>query len=179
MNAVTRPWQHRLTIALVLLAGMACQTEKAEDQTADTARMAQPTAARVTPADFAALRWLEGDWRGTLPDGGYFYERYGFADDSTVVMHGFPDSSFAAAGDSARITLRGGAVYDEGAHAQWVATRLDSAIIEFEPQRGASNSFTWERATPDRWTATLRPAGGSGGKTTVYPMERVRARAGR
>jgi hypothetical protein len=115
------------------------------------------------------LRWLEGSWRGSLPKGGYFYERYAFVDDSTIAMRGFADSTFSAANDSASIVLRAGKVYDRGASAEWVATHLDPTTIEFSPGRGASNSFTWRRDSKDAWTATLKPRNGA---PTIYNMQR-------
>lgn len=139
---------------------------------AGTTAAAQAAAGRFSPEDFARLRWLEGSWRGQLPDGGFFHERYRFVDDSTIAMHGFADSTFANATDSSRITLRGQTVANEGA-ARWVATALDSAGAAFAPDRGASNYFTWTRESADRWTATLR-SGSEPSRTTVYAMERFK-----
>jgi hypothetical protein len=123
----------------------------------------------VTTNDFARLRWLEGSWRGALPKGGYFYERYHFANDSTIAMQGFPDSTFSVANDSASIVLRGGRVYDRGASSEWIVSRLDSTSVDFSPTRRASNHFTWQRVSNARWTATLNPPKGT---STVYNMER-------
>ena len=164
--------------ALVIVA---CAEGGREDATpaADTSPSAsQPAQARPEPGqfsrqDFARLRWLEGSWRGRLPDGKYFHERYHFLDDSTIAMHGFADSTFASATDSSRITLRGQTIANEGAAARWVATTLDSSSVSFAPDRGASNHFVWSRESRDRWTATLRSAG-EPPRLTVYQMERVR-----
>jgi hypothetical protein len=166
-----------VVVIVAVLAGASCRAEKRveSDEGADSARTGTAGLSGVTTKDFAALRWIEGSWRGTLPDGGYFYERYRFSNDSTIVMHGFADSTFANATDSARITLRDGKVYDEGATARWAATRLDSNVVAFQRVQGASNSFSWGRESPNRWTATLHSTDRSGRvRTTVYPMERVR-----
>ncbi len=167
---------------LVLLAGVSCSGDarSGSDQSADSPGVTReydvrvPVAGRYTAQDFGRLRWLEGSWRGRLPDGGYFYERYRLVDDSTIAMRAFPDSLFARVTDSSNITLRGGTVAAEGG-ARWVATRLDSDAVDFASEGNASNNFTWKRDSPDRWTATLRSNDAQGRpRTTVYPMERVR-----
>jgi hypothetical protein len=160
--------------ALATLIAVSCRSEARPDgeQSASAAR--QPVAGRYSLQDFGRLRWLDGSWRGRLPDGGYFYERYRLVDDSTIAMSGFPDSLFARADDSARITFRGGTVADEGGM-RWVATRLDSSGVDFASERNASNNFTWAPESADRWTATLRSNDREGRpRTTVYPMERIR-----
>lgn len=131
----------------------------------------QPEPGRYTIADFGGLRWLEGSWRGALPDGGYFYERYRFVDDSTIVMQGFPDSTFSAPNDSSRISLRGQTVASDGG-VRYVATQLDPRSVSFAPTRAGANDFTWTRDSENAWTATLRSAG-QPPRTTVYKLERV------
>jgi hypothetical protein len=133
-----------------------------------------PAVGRFTPAQFASLRWIEGTWRGRLPDGGAFYERYRFADDSTIVMQAFADSTLTRTSDSGRIVLRDGTVADEGGAARWAATRLDSSGVAFAPIEGATNSFTWMRDRADRWTATLTWTDKGGeARAVTYPMERI------
>jgi len=163
------------TISFVVLAVVSCRTEvpSEKEQRADAPALAAQ-AGRYSVQDFAQLRWLEGSWRGRLPDGGYFYERYGLVDDSTIVMHGFADSTLARATDSARITLRDGTIADEGGSSRWVATRLDSNVVDFTSAKEASNGFAWARESPDRWTATLRSTDAQRRpQTTVYRMERI------
>lgn len=134
---------------------------------------AREAAGEFSPAQFAELRWLEGTWRGRLPDGGFFYERYELTSDTTIRMHAFSDSTLAQTSDSARIVLRGGRIYNGGGSARWVATHMDSSGIHFAPERGASNRFTWTPQSPDSWTATLSPADQpNGSRAVVYPMER-------
>lgn len=131
-----------------------------------------PLAGTYALADFERLRWLEGNWRGALPDGGFFHERYHFVDDSTIVMHSFSDSTFTVVTDSSRITLRDGTVANEGG-ARSVATALDSSSVSFSPERPGSNHFTWTRESADRWTASLRSSG-QAPRMTVYRLERVK-----
>ena len=171
----------RLIVAgLAILTTASCRPEARSDRATDSAAGAAATADNAPPAaghyslqDFGRLRWLEGRWRGQLPDRSYFYERYHFLNDSTIGMHGFSDSTFARATDSATIALRGGTVTDAGAAAQWVATRLDSSVVDFAPVQRAYGPFSWASESPNRWTATLRSADPVRPQATVYRMERV------
>lgn len=170
------------TLIVVLLLALACRSQE-QPSTDSTAGL--PGDATVNPpgspkskpyelAQFRQLRWLEGRWRGALPDGGSFYEQYRWLDDSTIAMHGFADSTFTRATDSARISLRFGVVANDGAAARWVATSLDSSSVHFVPMRGASNSFSWVRESPTRWTATLQSTTREGrARSTVYEMQRI------
>ncbi len=145
------------SVALAMSFLLACG--KPDAKNADSmAVMPQtpPTADTYAVLDFQRLRWMNGMWRGFMPDGKTFYERYRVLDDSTMVMHAFPDSTFGAPSDSSRILLRGGVVSNESGSARWVATRLDSTSVDFAPQRGAVNHFTWAQETPTQWNATLR-----------------------
>jgi hypothetical protein len=137
---------------------------------AAVARSAKP-ARHFSRTDFANLRWLEGDWRGRLPNGGYFYERYRIVDDSTIAMHGFEDSTFSNPNDSASIVYRDGIVTDRSSTSRYVATNLALNGVAFAPTQGATNHFSWNRESADTWTANLRSAKGN---ITVYRMERVR-----
>ena len=168
-------------VLLLALSAPACRSGEraAADSTAMAASAASaaarvPTPGRYAVNDFSHLRWLEGSWRGALPEGGSFFETYRVVDDSTIFMHGYPDSTFRNATDSARITLRGFTVLDQGTTSRWVATRLDSTTVQFEPERGGSNDFIWERESPDKWLATLHSRDRQGSpRTIMYPMQRV------
>jgi hypothetical protein len=169
--------RQRATTGLAFLALLlvSCAPREKDAASIDSSAAASTTAvtsstAQFSVSDFARLRWIEGDWRGALPKGGFFYERYQFVDDSTIAMHGYDDANFSRVSDSATIVLRNGAVVDIGASAQWRASRLDENNIDFSPGAGASNRFLWTRESADRWTATIRAANG---KLTVYRMERV------
>jgi len=108
-----------------------------------------------------------------MADGKNFYEQYRVVNDSTIMMTGYPDSTFAQISDSARITLRGGTVSSEGATSRYVASRLDSTGVDFSPDRGAQNAFTWAREAADRWNATIRWTDGQGRpQTVVYALHR-------
>ena len=173
--------RHSATALTVVLLTLACRS--GEQPRADSAAgvpaeaTANPSPSpKVKPyslAQFQQLRWLEGRWQGGLPDGGSFYEQYRWLDDSTIAMHGFADSTFTRATDSARISLRYGVIANDGAAARWVAHGLDSTSVHFVPGRGASNSFSWVRESPTRWTATLQSNREGRAQSTVYRMQRI------
>jgi hypothetical protein len=165
------------SISVATAACLACGEPAEQDVGADSARLPVPATAAdagtYTLDDFRRLRWLDGRWRGLLPNGGSFFEQYRVIDDSTIAMHTF-DSTFVSKRDSARITLRGGTIADEGGSARWVATRLDSTGVDFAPHHGAANYFTWSRETDDRWTATLRSTDKDGRpQSVVYTLQRI------
>ena len=166
--------------ALVILAGVSCRGERrgtSADSAFATSSHRPPVAGRYSVQDFGRLRWLDGSWRGRLPNGGFFYESYRLLDDSTILMSAFHDPEFSHASDSTLIVIRGGTVIDQS-NPRWLATRLDASGVDFASERDASNNFTWTTESPkspDRWTATLRSMGQDGRpRITVYPMERVR-----
>lgn len=140
-----------------------------------------PASTRQAPAaisarDLRGLRWIEGSWRGAGGGQAPFYERYRFADDSTLVVDSFADSTLSAATESTRFELRGGRLGNASTTVRWAASRLDARSVTFVPEVGARNSFIWRYESPDRWTALLswpasdtRPA-----REAVYHMERVR-----
>jgi hypothetical protein len=167
-----------IVVALVIATAVYCRPGVGKDRSGDSgddagSAGAQPAGGQYSLQDFGRLRWIEGNWRGQLPDRTYFYERYHFLNDSTIAMHSFADSTFMRATDSAAVTLRGGTVTDAGTSAQWVATRLDSSGVDFTPVQARYGPFSWASESPNRWTATLRSADPAKPQTTVYRMERV------
>ena len=129
---------------------------------------------KFATVEFGELRFLEGTWRGRMADGKSFYERYTFVDDTTIVMHNLSDSTLARATDSSRITLRDGTIASESGSSRYVASKIDSTGIQFEPVTGAANRFRWVSIGPNAWRATLESKNKDGtATTTVYPMERI------
>ena len=161
-----------------MLLALACAREAA--QNVDSVSAAAGTPPAVTPptpgtfaaADFAKLRWLEGKWRGFMPDGGKFYESYTLENDSTIVKHSFADSTFTNPTDRSVIALRGTTVVDESEKARWVVTRIDSTGADFAPERGATNHFTFTREDATKWNASLRWTENGQPKTVVYALHR-------
>ena len=117
---MTHPFFRAAVLGVAIVSGVSCRAEtrshneKSRDSTLVKSAPVSPAAGQYTPVDFAHLGWLVGSWRGRLPDGGSFYERYRLLDDSTIAMRGYADSTFARATDSARITLRAGTVAEFG-----------------------------------------------------------------
>jgi hypothetical protein len=167
----------RLIVSVAAVCAVACR-EPSERGDTTTAVVARPPVTPAVPGhytldDFRRLRWIEGRWQGFMPDGGKFYERYTFVNDSTIAMHAFKDSTLKMSSDSARIVLRNTMVTNEGAASSWVATRLDSTGIDFAPQRRARNYFTWAREDGSKWNATLRWTDEQGRpQTVVYALRR-------
>ena len=140
------------------------------------------TAARLTSRDLARLRWIVGDWRGTGVDGtnqAPFFERYRFADDSTLLVESFDDSTWRAPSEVTRYELRATFFGNDGTGARWVAVGIDSLGVDFAPVARARNIFRWGRAAgsgrrPAEWRATIAWVGKGGVREQRhYRMERV------
>ena len=165
----------RRSLAVIGLAALACGKgdTRSADSTATAAATPAPDAAAVTVADFQKLRWISGPWRGFMPNGEKFYEWYKFENDSTILKTEHPDSTFGTASGESRIMLRNGIVVDSSMRSSYVATRLDSAGIDFAPRRGATNSFTWTREDTTKWNATIRWVDKNGqSQSVLYALHR-------
>lgn len=165
----------RVGIGCLLTLAASCAKKDAEDPPKDysnPAVPAQPAPARFALADFNTLRYLEGVWQGTMPNGNPFYESYHFANDSTILQAGHTDSTLENKSDSSRIVFRAGAVIDSGTGVS-IAEKLDSSIVDF--RTGPNYHFTWTRDGTDAWTAKLykqQPDGSD--RVTTYRMKRIR-----
>jgi hypothetical protein len=180
----------RAAIVLGVLVAAGCQSrapDAAGDSTTVAARRAAPTP--PTPpriaANLHALEWITGTWRGSGVGQAPFYERYRFADDSTLVVESFADSTLRTVSEVTRFALRDsaltsipGAIGDAPAGvARWYGSALSSDSVRFEPLSGVRNSFTWVRGTTaNDWLARLTwPAAGERPARVVsYAMRRTR-----
>lgn len=129
------------------------------------------SAATITPAQFGGLRWLSGDWRGRMPDGTAFHERYRFANDSTILITYFEqDSTFAKSARTDTIALRGGVVRSGDA----TLTRVNDQGLAFANLSKPGTGYEFARLPGGSWIATI--LGTKDGKPTkiVYHMQRVR-----
>jgi hypothetical protein len=165
----------RCVFALVALSAASCK--KADRPPVDFQTAAAPAApmpAKFSLDDFQRLRYLEGTWRGTLPNGKFFYESYHFVDDSTILQGGHTDSTFRVKSDSSRFVFRGGEVIDSSG-TTYHAASLDSNSVDFRADLDPKNHFVWTRESPDAWTARLHSIGPDGAeRVTTYPMKRER-----
>jgi hypothetical protein len=128
----------------------------------------QVTPAQVTPAQFGGLRWLAGTWRGRMPDGKYFYERYAFANDSTIAVSYFADSTLARQSGADSVVLRGGRLGFDRA----TAVRVDDTGVDFAMGASGESGFVWSPRGRAGWVATLRGRNAAGRPyTVVYRME--------
>jgi len=173
-----------IALSVVALAVAGCprpvQEEAPPAEETEAAGMEVVDAPTFTPAGFAQLRWIEGAWQGVGGEGTDqepFFEGYRMVDDSTMRTYTYDDAENPVPSDSGTITLRGGIVETGSEGSRYVATDLAEGRIHFEPAFGARNAFTWERTSPDAWTATLtwpatatEPAG-----SRVYLMTRLRS----
>jgi hypothetical protein len=166
-------------VVLAASALLALAPRGGHAQTPSAGTAAVPTAARLGARDLVRLRWIVGDWRGVGTAGttqAPFYERYRLADDSTLIMEGFADSTFRRATETTRYELRAGQLASAGGGTRWTAVRLDSLGVEFAVLPGARPGFRWERAPragarPRSWQATILSAGG---RQRHYRLDRLR-----
>ena len=140
--------------------------------------VAAPQAAkpkRISAAELAKLRWIEGTWRGTGDVEKPFYERYYFEDESTLVVEGLSDETTRSVTDTTRFKLSDEAFGNLGDGSRWVATALDDDSVTFEPVARARNTFRWQRESKDVWKAILNwPAtADKPARQRVYLMERL------
>jgi len=128
-------------------------------------------AKKLSTADIAKLRWIEGTWRGSGVDQAPFFERYRFENESTLAVDSFPDEKLDKIEDTSRFELKDGRF----GSSSYVASSIDNNGITFEPLANAKNSFRWERISENAWKATLKwPADGNKpARERVYNMERM------
>ena len=150
----------RVTLGL-LLVGCERNAHDESATAADDGRVpAVSDTVRYSLADFQALRYVEGDWRGSGYDGGPFFETYRFVNDSTIEMTAWADSSMTAAREQSQYILRGGVIQtSKGAR----LVRVDQDGHRFE---AASHGWTFRQESADRWTARVGPS-------TTYTMDRI------
>lgn len=129
--------------------------------------------AKVSAADLAKLRWIEGMWRGTGVDQSPFFEGYRFENETTLVVDSFADEKLDKVKDTDRFELRDG----EFGNGSYVAASIDEQGINFNPVPGkAKNYFRLQRESADKWTAILKwpAADGKPARERIYNMERIR-----
>lgn len=164
-------------IPLCLIACTACNrpASKATNQSPRPAATAASSPQRLTTADLQKLKWIEGSWKGTGDVEKPFYERYRFANDSTLVVESFDDEAMSKVTDETKFELNDGQFGNSG-DVRWVVTNLDDKSITFSPAAKARNSFIWQYESPDVWKAVLNwPASDTApAKERVYKMERIK-----
>jgi hypothetical protein len=160
-----------------------CSGQGGDAPAAESASTATTSPASVAPAppidvsvdQFAALRWIEGTWRGSGIEQPTFYERYTFVDDSTIRAESSPDSTFPDPEEAGAIELRGGRITTgDGETMQWAVSSIDARSVRFDPVRGARNTFVWTSESDSAWHARLSWTDRDGvPHETIYQMRRL------
>lgn len=106
-------------------------------------------------AGFAQIRFLEGRWKGTAPDGKDFFEEYLIDRDGALQSNRFADATFGSRTDGSSVRLENGQVISVWGEFSWRATSLTANKACFEPIN-APSSFCWEQMDPDNIRVTQR-----------------------
>ena len=110
-----------------------------------------------TPAEFAHLRFLEGRWRGTTPDGRPFYEAYDFPEATTLRSTRYDAAGFDTPTDESAVALEDGEIVSRWGEFTWRATKMGPDQACFAPVN-APSAFCWQRVgdarvdVVQRWT---------------------------
>lgn len=128
-----------------------------------------------TSADFSHLRFLEGRWEGTGPDGKPFYEQYSFPSGDEMRSHRFANADFSQAQDGSSVALVDGRVVSTWNAFTWEASELVAGKACFTPV-SAPSAFCWERISEDSAQVTQRWTD-QGGRAQQYvvPLRRLQA----
>lgn len=122
---------------------------------AAAAHAADPPRA-FTASEFQQLKFLEGRWQGTDPQGKVFYEQYDFPNPTTLRSQRFATADFAKSTDSSSVTLEDGVVVSRWNKFSWRASEITRDKACFEPVN-APSAFCWSLSGPaltveQRWT---------------------------
>jgi len=141
---------------------------------AQASQRGQPKTPFAT-TDFEKLRWMEGTWKATAPSEPTHYERYKFANDSTIEITYYSDSTLSRESGTGRVYLSVGRIYHTFGPGRWGATTVDADGVFFIPQVNANNTFAWAHTSPDTWTATQKSGYSGRERVMVYQLQRVGA----
>jgi hypothetical protein len=159
-----------LLVAVVATLSLA----HASDAGAQASQRGQPK----TPfgaGDLGKLHWIEGTWRATAANEATHYERYKFANDSTIEITYYSDSTLSREAGTGRVYLSVGRVYYTFGPRRWGATTVDANGVYFVPQLNAQNTFAWNQQSADSWTATQKSGYSGRERVTVYQLQRISA----
>ena len=171
-------------IALVFSACSGSGGQNTAANTAEnTAAEAKPEATpsnKITEADVAKLKWLEGNWRG-MNEGEPFFERITF-DGSTMTVETMEDGAFTKVKETGKFELKDGEFGHTTGDARSAAKSITDDKVEFIPARipGSpegvpvkGNTFRFERQSDGTWLAILAvpPRRGQPASEKTYKME--------
>ncbi len=122
---------------------------------------------------FAHMKFLEGRWQGTGPDGKPFFEEYSLVDARLFKSSRFSDATYAKRTDGSTVTLKDGVITSAWGEFTWKAILLSSTKACFEPVN-APSSFCWELVDRDNATVTQRWTDAEGkAQSFVLPLSRL------
>ncbi len=101
-----------------------------------------------TESDFEKLRFLEGRWVGTAPDGNKFYEEYDFPAEGMMRSRRADDASYSSYTDGSTVMLQDGAIISKWGEFEWRATSVSEHAVHFAPVN-APSFFSWEQMSGD------------------------------
>ena len=126
-----------------------------------------------TSDDFNHLKFLEGRWEGTGPDGLKFYECYAFEGRNLMRSTRFKDSSFSDAVDGSSVEFADGRVVSKWNEFSWEASDLAKDRACFSPVN-APSAFCWELVSESELQVTQRWTGEDGSpQEYVVPLRRL------
>src|SRR5690606_11095614 len=126
-----------------------------------------------TASDFAHLKFLEGRWEGTGPDGKPFYEEYSFPSSTEMRSSRYADDTFSAVQDGSVVALHDGRVTSTWQEFTWQASELTDGKACFTPV-SAPSSFCWERVSSNSAQVTQRWTDQNGqAQQYVVPLRRL------
>ena len=170
------PAMMRLTSALAACFLLACKAEQEEQPAPASDAPATIAAARVQAGALKQMPWLLGTFRGrgegtTVQEP--FYERYSLADDSTLIVESFKDSTLTGPIDTSRYEARRDSLTNPGTR-RYVATVISADSIVFGPLVGVRNGFTWRKGDDTSWIAIITPLSGGAAAQRYYRMVRLK-----
>lgn len=171
----------RITLTAILACSAAMASTAAAQQANGTALTPPPkavagTAVVVSKEQLSSLRWLEGTWRGTGGGVPTFVEGYKFANDTTIDISFYADSTATKVSTTGKIVLTSGQLFYSGNGTEYVATKISPTSVTFVPKgTNGKNVFELTMTSPTKWTASLK--GGTGEVTppvVTYTMSKIK-----
>ena len=158
---------------LMTAGGMGCsQAQTIGNQTAAPATPSN----KLTEADVAKLKWIEGTWQGMDGDKP-FYERYRI-EGTAMIVDGFADGTLEKIESTDRFELKNGEFGKGEGDKRSAASAITDTSVQFVPAvAGKGNNFRFEKQADGTWHAILEwPAtADKPARQKMYKMEPYQA----
>ena len=126
-----------------------------------------------TASEFNHIRFLEGRWEGTGPDGAKFYEQYAFSSNVEMQTNRYKDSLFVERTDGSNVKLENGEITSKWNEFTWKASEIKPGKACFSPIK-APSSFCWEQISESLVHVTQRWSDEKGNpQQFVMPLRRL------